>query len=263
MTIHQIDPNFSGSNWSIYWETIKQQQSFSLESIHQTKNGQPIPVEINFNYLQFDEQEYNCAIARNITERKQIEVKLTRANEELQRLANYDSLTQLANRRCFDEYFAREWQRMSREQKPLSLILCDIDYFKNYNDYYGHQAGDNCLRQVAQIIDRTIKRSADLVARYGGEEFAIILPNTTSEGALYLAETIRSNLEQLELEHVQSQISSYVTLSLGIYSLIPPKNTLPHIAIEQADKALYEAKKQGRNRCYAIDFNQHLNFPSS
>ncbi|PSB56270.1 hypothetical protein C7B61_20690, partial [filamentous cyanobacterium CCP1] len=142
--------------------------------------------------------------------------KLQQVNQELQHLATHDELTQLANRRYFDDYLDQEWNRMVREQSDLAIILCDIDYFKLYNDTYGHLAGDECLARVAQAIGRAIKRPADLAARYGGEEFAIILPNTNSIGAIQVAQEICQEVAQLKLAHAASQIQPWITLSLGI-----------------------------------------------
>ncbi len=184
---------------------------------------------------------------KDITDRKRIEEELRKANEKLKNLSISDSLTQIANRRRFDECLDYEWKRLIRETKPMSLILCDIDFFKLYNDSYGHQDGDDCLIAVAQAIKSSIKRSTDLVARYGGEEFAIILPNTPAEGALHLAEAIRANIRNLKIAHATSKADHYVTLSIGISSATPQKNTLPGPIIAAADKALYEAKKNGRN----------------
>lgn len=174
---------------------------------------------------------------------------LQQANQKLQRLADLDGLTQVANRRRFDEYLAREWQRLKRERAPLSLIFCDVDYFKLYNDYYGHLAGDNCLRQVAVAIERVLKRPADLLARYGGEEFAIILPNTELAGALELAEMMRLEVQKLRIAHVRSRSSQYVTLSVGVSSQIPDRTNSPQSLVAAADRALYEAKRKGRNCC--------------
>jgi diguanylate cyclase (GGDEF)-like protein len=174
-------------------------------------------------------------------------IALQQANQELHRLANLDGLTEVANRRRFDEYFDQEWRRAGREQMPISLILCDIDYFKNYNDHYGHQAGDACLRRVAKTIGETLHRPTDLVARYGGEEFAIILPNTTEEGAMYIAELLQSQIKKLKILHAQSHVSSYLTLSLGISSQIPNPSQENHILVAATDKALYLAKSEGRN----------------
>lgn len=177
---------------------------------------------------------------------------LQKVNQELQSLAVVDSLTQVANRRRFDEYLHQEWRRLRREQQPLSLILCDVDYFKRYNDTYGHQAGDACLKQIAQAIVRTIKRPADLVARYGGEEFAIILPNTDVAGVMQIAESILQQVQKLKIVHAKSEVSEYVTLSLGVISQVPSQDSLPEFLIASVDVALYAAKARGRNT-YCVD----------
>jgi diguanylate cyclase (GGDEF)-like protein/PAS domain S-box-containing protein len=183
-----------------------------------------------------------------IAERKLTEAALQAANQELKKLAIVDSLTQLANRRWFDEYLAQEWRRMTREHQPLSLILCDIDFFKHYNDTYGHQAGDECLCQVATAIAAAAKRPADLVARYGGEEFAVILPNTPPLGAVRVAEEIRTIVKALKLPHPDSQVGQYITLSLGVAGTIPQSDRTAKILVTAADRALYQAKKEGRDR---------------
>lgn len=175
-------------------------------------------------------------------------IALEVANQELQRLSHLDGLTQVANRRCFDEYLAQEWLRLRREQQPLGLILCDVDFFKQYNDCYGHLGGDACLQQVAQQIKLAIVRPADLVARYGGEEFAIILPNTSLEGAVTVAQKIQAQLEQAQIPHSGSEVSQFVTLSLGVVSFTPSVETTFISLVKQADEALYQAKQQGRNR---------------
>ncbi|BAQ66844.1 diguanylate cyclase domain-containing protein [Geminocystis sp. NIES-3709] len=177
---------------------------------------------------------------RDITVSKKFEI-------QLQAMANLDGLTQIANRRCFDEYLNKEWLKHLEQQKPLTLIMIDIDYFKLYNDYYGHQEGDECIYRVAQGI-AMIKRPTDLVARYGGEEFAVILPSTKIEDGLMIADLIQSTISSFEIPHEKSKISSYVTLSIGISSLIPNLDTISKDLIAKADKALYEAKNQGRDR---------------
>ena len=177
--------------------------------------------------------------------------QLQTANQKLHRLANTDSLTQVANRRCFDCHIAREWKRLQREQLPLSLILCDIDYFKKYNDFYGHPQGDLCLQQVSKAISSVIKRPTDLVSRYGGEEFAIILPHTDLAGVVTVVKMIQQALADLKIPHLQSDCNQYVTLSLGISSLVPSPDLTPEEFIKIADRALYEAKEKGRNQ-YAI-----------
>lgn len=181
-----------------------------------------------------------------IRERTQVEMALRKANQELQRLAVLDDLTQIANRRRFDQYLEGQWDYPQAEK--LSLLLCDVDYFKLYNDEYGHQAGDQCLRLVAKAISRGVDYVKDLVARYGGEEFAVILPETGVEGALQVAKAIQAEIASLKLLHAKSDVSKYITLSIGIASVVPGPRTNPQELIATADEALYAAKHQGRNR---------------
>lgn len=180
--------------------------------------------------------------------------QLQTANQELQRLASVDGLTQVANRRCFDDRLDEEWQRFAKEQAPLSLILCDVDCFKLYNDTHGHLAGDDVLRQVAGAIVRAVNRSTDLVARYGGEEFAVILPNTDSMGAIAIVEAIQSNVEALNLLHPNSQASERVTLSFGVATIIPHSQSSPDSLVAVADQGLYQAKAQGKNCAVQISY---------
>ena len=198
--------------------------------------------------LQLELEAKNLRLEQENRELLNAEDKLLILNQKLNRLATLDSLTQIANRHRFDEFLNREWQRGRREQFPLSLILSDIDYFKFYNDRFGHQAGDTCLKNVAQAISKTVKRPADLVARYGGEEFAIILPQTPADNALHLAEQIRIEVKRLNLPHPESLISNIVSLSLGVTSVVPQSQHTIRQLLVTADKALYQAKKQGRDR---------------
>jgi diguanylate cyclase (GGDEF)-like protein/PAS domain S-box-containing protein len=208
----------------------------------------------------------NCSLARkwnsseiNLLERVALELsvaikqaklyqQLEQANRELQQLSVMDSLTQIANRRKFDQYIAQEWTRLSRERSPLALILCDIDHFKLYNDTYGHPAGDRCLIEVAQAISKVIKRPCDLLARYGGEEFVLVLPQTPLEGAKYLAQQIRLQVEALKIPHQHSSVDLYVTISLGVSSCIPHSDFNFEVLIAAADQGLYQAKEMGRNQ---------------
>lgn len=185
---------------------------------------------------------------RRAIEQAQLYKYLEAANQELKRLACLDALTQVPNRRSFDDTINREWRRMMRDGKPLSLILCDVDFFKAFNDTYGHIAGDICLQKVASAIKEAVQRPADLVARYGGEEFAVILPNSSAAGAVHVAQKMRAKLAALKIDHPKSEVSQYVTLSLGIASIIPTVNSHPTILVDAADKALYEAKAIGRDR---------------
>lgn len=180
--------------------------------------------------------------------------QLEQANQELQQLSVMDSLTKIANRRKFDEYIAQEWIRLSREKLPLSLIFCDIDHFKLYNDTYGHPAGDRCLIEVAKAISKVIKRPSDLVARYGGEEFVLVLPQTPLAGAKYLAQQIRLQVQSLKIPHLRSSVDLYVTISLGISSCIPHPDFNFEVLIATADQGLYQAKERGRNQAVECEF---------
>lgn len=172
--------------------------------------------------------------------------KLDGANRELTRLSAVDGLTGIANRRQFDEALSREWRRCLRERETLSLLMIDVDFFKQYNDGYGHQAGDECLRSVAETLRGKLRRPADVVARYGGEEFAAILPDTALEGALLVAEAMRAAVQGLGLTHDGSAFG-VVTVSIGVASLPPQQpEGMPRL-LSAADWALYEAKRLGRN----------------
>ncbi|MEG3436823.1 PAS domain S-box protein [Pannus brasiliensis CCIBt3594] len=173
---------------------------------------------------------------------------LQQINEDLQDLVLVDELTDIANRRCFDGYLDYKWPHLGRERAPISLLLCDIDYFKQYNDTYGHPAGDRCLQEVARILKQTTRRATDLVARYGGEEFAVVLPNTDSYGAIRVARNLQQALRQLRYPHAASPIAPCITLSIGVATVIPTADVTPASLIDAADRALYRAKQQGRNQ---------------
>lgn len=185
---------------------------------------------------------------KDITERKQAERDLAEAHAALERIAKIDGLTQIPNRRTFDESLLAQWQQLSAAQQPLSIIICDIDFFKKYNDHYGHQEGDSCLVSVAQALNNTLTDSSGLAARYGGEEFIFLLPNTPLETALVIAETARSNIENLNIDHADSNVAPHVTLSLGVSSIVPSDKTRAIDLIKAADNALYQSKESGRNR---------------
>lgn len=194
-------------------------------------------------------QEKNFAL-------EQAKLELEAANRELQRLASVDGLTKIANRRCFDKTLEVEWQQMNREKQPLSLILCDLDFFKLYNDNCGHQGGDECLKQVAEILERNAQRAGDLAARYGGEEFAVILPRTDASGALRVAESIRSDLKAAAIYHPGSKVSKFVTLSMGVASAVAGDRLSVEEIIGEADRSLYQAKLEGRDRIVCLNYSK-------
>ncbi|PPK58540.1 diguanylate cyclase (GGDEF)-like protein [Malaciobacter marinus] len=192
--------------------------------------------------------ELNSDIIKENEKRKEVEKELQEAVKKLDMLATVDSLTNIKNRRVFDTYIEQECARVQRTKESLCLIMCDIDYFKLYNDYYGHLQGDECLKYVAKILNDNLKRTNDLVARYGGEEFAIILPNTSIKNAHIIATEIKSNIDNLKIAHEKSKVSTYITLSMGIASSKEIKNITPKNLIRLADEKLYLAKNKGRNQ---------------
>jgi two-component system, chemotaxis family, response regulator WspR len=203
-----------------------------------------------------------CALAykREMDSRKQRErelIEMTRrlaaTNEALQHLSSSDALTGLANRRRFDEFLEAEWRRTMRDGEWLSLVIVDIDHFKGYNDAFGHQAGDECLRRVAGALAESAHRPTDLAARYGGEEFALVLSETDPEGAAVVAETLRSRVEALSIPHLGNGCGSVVTVSLGVAGTVPNAESTPALLVAAADHALYRAKTDGRNRTCAAD----------
>jgi diguanylate cyclase (GGDEF)-like protein len=257
-------------------EQLTNQQIFTstLESVDSTlfdrciqliETAEPFQQEI-FYQNQWVNGWYNLNLIKHqngflvtildITERKEWEANLNQTNQNLYQQATLDSLTQVYNRRIFDLSLEQEWQRLRREQQPLSLILVDIDYFKGYNDCYGHLAGDRCLNQVAQTIKQVIKRPADVVARYGGEEFAVILPNTNLQGAEVVAWQIQQMIQSLKISHTRSEISEWVSVSLGVSCQIPNTFETAESLIRTADQALYCAKDQGRNRVISLEMEK-------
>ncbi len=224
---------------------------------------EPIVVEIEPNVYRLLDVHHllvaQCQIhqlANNLLQ--ELYLKLEIANKELELQASLDALTQVANRRKFDQYLAEKWFQMSKEQNPISIIMADIDFFKGYNDTYGHQAGDQCLKQVALAINQTVPmitkaNNENLVARYGGEEFAIVLPNITATDAVSIAEKIRSQVKSLHIIHQASSASKIVTLSLGVANTLPQLGGSIEELIAAADQALYQAKSTGRDRVICSD----------
>jgi diguanylate cyclase (GGDEF)-like protein len=237
-------------NWLGYQE--EELQGMTLEDLQGTDNGDGgyqyrkkdggfVHVEEIRKPVPFSGRDSILIIVHDISEHKRLE-------ELLQALSRRDGLTGLANRRHFDECLDREWKRALREKAPLSIIMCDIDFFKNYNDTYGHQKGDDCLRAVAGVFERDLHRPLDVAARYGGEEFILVLPGTPLPGALAVAESIRSGIEALAIPHASSSVGPVVTISLGVASVVPSPDVSASEIVSAADQALYRAKNGGRNR---------------
>lgn len=239
-----------------------------LDVMGKRKDGSMFPMEITVSEARVDDKIYFTGIIRDISERKEYEkamndmmkelaqakLDLEKANSQLQdrnkaltRLSELDALTGLANRRFLMNAFGQEWFRHQRNNRPISVILLDIDFFKRFNDSYGHQAGDECLKRIAVVLKQNIARPGDFIARYGGEEFIAVLPETEPEGAWHLAEKMRRAVEKLQIIHNGSNIAGHVTISGGVASIIPNANNNCELLIKWADEALYEAKHSGRN----------------
>lgn len=191
---------------------------------------------------------FRSAIVR-LRVRNHLQMKLQR--DRLEALTMTDGLTEIANRRRFDQHLDEEWRRCTRADAPLSAVMMDVDQFKPYNDNYGHAAGDEGLRRIALALNDIPSRPGDLVARFGGEEFVCLLPGTDADGAAAVAERMREVVDSLKIPHGFSNFGDHITLSLGVATVYPARDSTPESLVEQADKALYEAKRAGRNRVVA------------
>jgi len=174
--------------------------------------------------------------------------ELAKANEKLEQLSKSDGLTGIANKRYFGEYLKQEWLRCMRAESPISLLFIDVDYFKLYNDNYGHLEGDICLKKIARVLDESIHRSADMVFRYGGEEIAVILPDTEHHGMCHMGEIMVQSVRALKMPHAYSPAADVVTISAGGVTVVPEQGQREDVLVRQADQGVYQAKKQGRNR---------------
>jgi len=181
-----------------------------------------------------------------------IELKLSR--DKLERMSMTDALTNLHNRRQLNLRLEEEWHRGMRHQTPLTLLMLDIDYFKQYNDTYGHSSGDRCLAQIAEVIEKSLERPSDFAARYGGEEFSVLLPETPTDGGIQIAQRVMEAVHALQIEHKNSTAAPYVTVSIGVASITPDAHTSEQALLDAADKNLYQAKESGRNRIEPAEY---------
>jgi diguanylate cyclase (GGDEF)-like protein len=188
-------------------------------------------------------------------ENERLAEQLAQSNRKLMHLADTDELTAIPNRRAMDRFLRSEWNRLFRAKRPLSLLFVDLDFFKQYNDTYGHEVGDQCLIQVAKILHNHTQRSNDMAARFGGEEFAVILPETSEDDAFKIAETILAELERLQIPHTGSGVAKHVTLSVGVATMIPNQPDSEDSLRIAADNALYQAKKMGRKQVVKANIN--------
>ncbi len=261
-----IEETLALTYWQITPEKYTDQENSILERLKKTgrygpyekeyihADGHLIPVQLSGQIIEIDGENYIWSSVEDITARKQAEEELVRLYKEVEKLSFQDGLTGIANRRMLDLTLDKEWKRAQRDQIPLSLIMLDIDCFKQYNDYYGHLQGDECLKQIAKALSGVSKRAIDLIGRYGGEEFMLLLPETNKTQAIQLAEQCLSAIKHQKLLHEPSIASDVVTISAGVSTIIPLEASLSSTLIETADKLLYQAKQKGRNRFeYQLD----------
>ncbi|MBB1488199.1 sensor domain-containing diguanylate cyclase [Oceanospirillum sediminis] len=273
MHVWEWDPLVSREVWPSIWERTKRDKLLHIETQHRTKSGRIFPVEIRGHYYQFKGEEFLLAFAYDITDRKKEEkalldyqkqleeevqkrtTELNAAIDKLQNLASIDGLTKIFNRRMFNESIEAEWTRLAESGGELSFIIIDIDFFKHYNDSYGHLQGDACLIQIADILKNSVQRPGDVIARYGGEEFACILPDTSLEEALSVAHSIQAFVSDCKIIHEKSLVSPFITLSIGVASCYPKDLLNYSYLISMADEYLYQAKREGRNRICSCQVN--------
>jgi len=240
-------------------EAVAHGQKFSLEAVRKRKDGSLVHVSLLGVPIVTSRRQvavfgiYRDISARVKAERALVESRrqLEEANSMLERISNHDGLTAIPNRRSFEHFYELEWRRACREHKWISLVMIDVDFFKRYNDHYGHLAGDQCLKQIAQAL-QVLNRPGDMVARYGGEEFVAVLSGTDQAGAQRMAERMQERVRELRLPHEKSEVSSQVTISAGIATEVPEAGANALNLILKADQALYLAKSRGRNRVEAV-----------
>ncbi|WP_245295604.1 GGDEF domain-containing protein [Rhizobium rhizosphaerae] len=254
-TVCDMDPDVDAARWSAHWDELGRLGSVMLETTNRAKDGTVIPVEVRATMVTYRGVKYNCAIVRDITERRRAEAERRALTERIRQMSMTDGLTGVANRRCFDERLAAYVEEADAMGRPLSLIMLDVDHFKSFNDRYGHLAGDDCLRRVAGAVEDTLRPAGGLAARYGGEEFACILPGVDGVEALRWAQRVRGALHALAIPH-EGAPAGYVTASMGLASArpsFPLKTPGPWTValVAAADACLYRAKSEGRDRIVA------------
>ena len=255
-----VDEVLALSYWEVTPKKYAAQEQSQLDSLEKTgkygpyekeyihADGHLVPVRLSGQIVELDGERYIWSSVENITDLKKAEEERAQLLRAVEQLSFQDGLTGIANRRMFDQTLNREWERSQRDLTPLSLILLDIDYFKQYNDCYGHLQGDECLKQVAAVLRQVSKRAIDLIGRYGGEEFFLLLPETNEIQAVQIAEQCFSIVKKLQLPHKLSLVSDIVTVSAGVATFNTFEEAQPSILIKAADALLYQAKQKGRNR---------------
>jgi len=249
LTYWQLTPIKYETQEKLQLQNLKTSGKYGpYEKEYMHMDGHLIPVRLSGQIVNINGEKYIWSSVEDISDRKQVEDKLARLYQDMKELSLQDGLTGIANRRMFDKVLDKEWKRAQRSGLPLSLIIFDIDYFKQYNDHYGHLQGDDCLKQISTILTAASKRSSDLLARYGGEEFVLLLPETDEAKAYEIAAECIGRVQDKKIPHVHSLVSDFITLSAGVSSVIPFRESEYAALINAADGLLYQAKRNGRNR---------------
>ena len=249
LTYWQLTPIKYETQETLQLQSLKASGRYGpYEKEYMHMDGHLIPVRLSGQIVNINGEKYIWSSVEDISDRKQVEEKLARLYQNMKELSLQDGLTGIANRRMFDKVLDKEWKRAQRSGLSLSLIIFDIDYFKQYNDHYGHLQGDDCLKQISTILTAASKRSSDLLARYGGEEFVLLLPETDEAKAYEIAAECIGRVQDKKIPHVHSLVSDFITLSAGVSSVIPFRESEYAALINAADGLLYQAKRNGRNR---------------
>ncbi|MGX6444733.1 diguanylate cyclase domain-containing protein [Neobacillus sp. K501] len=245
-----IHPDDFPSVQNAFFDVIRSSNELTVRYRMKQKSGNYIWLETAIKKMRETKEKRDeiICISRDITERKKFQEELKEKNRLLENLSNYDSLTQIPNRRYFDQTVEKEWTQAVENSTPISLILFDIDYFKKYNDTYGHQQGDECLKMVAKTGQSILMQQSGIIARYGGEEFVVLLPETSQYGAFKVADSLRKSIQAIAIPHENSKVMPVVTISVGISTILPKQGDYVQELLKQSDLALYKAKADGKNR---------------
>ncbi len=246
LRVCDVDPNFDEARWREHWQEVVDRQSFTIQTTNLTKAGIEVPIEVTTNLVEYGGAKFNCSIVRDISERIRFQSELLALNEKITQISITDSLTGVANRRHFDDVLSEEITCHSESGEPLSLLMLDVDFFKAFNDFYGHTVGDECLRRIGSLLASVVEATHGLAARYGGEEFACLLPATDRTGAAAIAASVCEGVASLAIPHAASPIAPIVTVSVGVLTAMDQHRL--HDVVSAADACLYQAKRQGRNR---------------
>ncbi len=243
------------------WQTILSGKTWSGEVLNKKIDGTKYSAILSIGPVIDEKKRLVAFIAvhTDITKIRKLESALARVNRKLKKISIHDALTGIYNRRHFNDSIINEWKDAARNHSTISAIMIDVDHFKKYNDYYGHQMGDQCLKKIAQKLKTALKRPRDMAMRYGGEEFIVLLPNTDFEGGMTVANLIMSQIRKLKIPHENSETAQFVSVSMGLATVTPKTKSTAKNFLSELDRLLYSSKKNGRNQITAQDLNSNGN----